>query len=85
MTETAEQALERVYAHLSHLLDVATIAHKTADTGFKSTSLNDPANRRYLDDVLDSSAQIRAYQTAINEITCQRSYLEKSRSGILRK
>jgi len=82
MIETAEQSLERVYAHLSHLLDVAIIAHKIANIGFKSTSLNDPANRRYLDAVLDSSAQIRSYQTAISEITKQRSYLEKARSGI---
>jgi len=69
MTETAEQAPERVYAHLSHLLDVAQIAYTRADIAFKSTSLNDPANRCYLDAVLDSSAQIRSYQTAISEIT----------------
>ena len=75
MTETPDEAMRRVYAHLSHMLDLAIVGRKIAEDSFAATPLSNTLAQAYLDRILDYSGEIRAYQTAINEITRQRKII----------
>ena len=82
MTETPEDAMRRVYAHLSHMLDLAIVGRKIAEDSFAATPLSNPLAQAYLDRILDYSGEIRAYQMAISELTRQNKQIENSRKGI---